>query len=193
MKHEIITLQKVRFICISKEIAATKGTEECPKFWNEFFREFVKPVIDGATPDAVQKAVFDNNVGKYAVCDCNRTARNCSNCGESALAECGGKFRYIIAGRYESGEVPEGMTLINLPDGEWVKFHFDGGMSGFQEQYPLVFKEWLPSHKNIASSIDMVVEWYDGDDVTSSDFKCGIMLHITQEDSYNPAVGLLLL
>lgn len=182
MKHEIITLQDVRFIGIPKKIAATKGSEECPKFWNEFFRKYVKPVIDGETPNAVQKAVFDNHIGQYAVCDCERTARNCCNCGESALAECGGKFRYIIAGKYEGGNVPEDMTLVNLPDGEWIKFHFDGGMDGFQKQYQSVFKEWLPNHRNIASCTDMVVEWYDGDDLTSPDFKCGIMLHITRED-----------
>lgn len=183
MKHEIITLQNVRFIGISKEIAATKGPEECPKFWNEYFQKFVKPVIDGAAPNAVQKAVFDNHIGQYAVCDCNRATRNCSNCGEAALSECGGKFRYIIAGKYEGGDIPKEMTLINLPDGEWIKFHFDGGMAGFQEQYPLVFKEWQPNHKDIVGIPDMIVEWYDGNNIISPDFKCGVMLHITRENN----------
>lgn len=178
MKHEIMTLQNVKVIGIAKDIAFTKGPEECPKFWNYFFHKYVKPVIDGATPDAVQKAVFDNHVGQYAVCDCNRAVRNCSNCGEAALAECGGKFRYIIAGKYEGGEVPEGMSLVVLPAGEWIKFHFDGGMSAFQEQYKSVFNDWIPSHKNIVNSPDMLVEWYDGDDMSSPDYKCGVMLHV---------------
>ena len=70
------------------------------------------------------------------------------------------------------------MTLINLPEGKWIKFHFDGGMSGFQTQYQLVFSEWIPNHKDIVDATDMIVEWYDGDDMTSPDFKCGLMLHI---------------
>lgn len=192
MKHEIITLQGVKVIGIAKEIPLDKGSEECPKFWNEFFQKYVKPVLDGATPDTVQKAVFDNNVGQYAVCDCNRAKRDCSNCGEDALAECGGKFRYIIAGKYEEGDVPEGMTLVDMPDGEWVKFHFTGGMSAFQEQYKSVFKDWIQTHKDMVGNPDMLVEWYEGDDITSPDYKCGVMLHIQKED-YNPAIGLLLL
>ena len=191
MKHEIITSQDVKVIGISKEMPFTKGPEECPKFWNEFFQKYVKPVIDGATPDAVQKAVFDNHVGQYAVCDCNRAKKDCCNCGEEALSECGGKFRYIIAGKYQGGYVPEGMTLIDLPDGEWIKFHFEGGMSAFQEQYNYVFKNWIPNHKDIVANSDMLVEWYEGDDISSPDYKCGVMLHIQQH--YNPAIGLLLL
>lgn len=183
MKNEVVTLHGVRVIGIAKEIAFAKGQEECPKFWNDFFKNYVKPVMDGKTPDAVQIAVFDNHVGQYAVCDCERSVRNCSNCGETALAECGGKFRYIIAGKYEGREVPEGMILVDLPDGEWIKFHFVGGMSAFQEQYMSVFKEWIPSHKEIVHHPDMLVEWYDGDDITSPDFKCGIMLHISGTES----------
>lgn len=179
MKHEVITLQDAKVIGIAKEIALSKGPEECPKFWDEFFQRYVRPVLSGAEPDAVQKVVFDNHVGQYAVCDCERAVRNCSNCGETALAECGGKFRYIIAGKYTGGDVPKGMLLVDLPDGEWIKFYFVGGMSAFQEQYISVFKEWIPNHKEIVRNPDMLVEWYDGDDITAPDFKCGIMVHIS--------------
>jgi predicted transcriptional regulator YdeE len=178
MKYGIIILQNVKLIGIAKEMAFSKGPEECPKFWKDFFEKYIKPVIDGATPTLLQKAVFDNHIGEYAVCDCKRPVRNCSNCGEAALAECDGKFRYIIAGKYEGGNLPESMTQIELPDGEWIKFFFVGGMSAFQEQYMSVFKEWIPNHKEIVRNPDMLVEWYDGDDMTSPDFKCGIMLHI---------------
>lgn len=182
MRQEIITMRNVKVIGIAKEIAFNKGPEECPKFWNAFFREYVKPVIDGAIPNPFQKAVIDNHIGRYAVCDCDLTNRNCCECGEDTLAECAGKIRYIIAGRYERGEVPEGMTLMDLPNGQWIKFHFDGGMTSFQQQYQAVFKQWMPTHKNEFGKLDMLVEWYDGDDITSPDFQCGIMLHISKTE-----------
>lgn len=190
MRFEIITMHNVPFIGVAKEIAMTKGSEECPKFWNEFFQNLVKPVLDGAKPNAVQKAVFDNHIGQYAVCDCDLAFKNCSKCNEKALVECGGRFRYIIAGKYEGGNTPQGMTLVSLPEGEWIKFHFDGGMSRFQEQYTLVFNEWIPGHKDIVSEADMLVEWYDGEEITSSDFKCGVMLHIKKDFGYSSAISL---
>ena len=85
----------------------------------------------------------------------------------------------MIAGKYSGGDVPKGMLLVDLPDGEWIKFYFVGGMSAFQEQYISVFKEWIPNHKEIVRNPDMLVELYDGDDITAPDFKCGIMVHIS--------------
>lgn len=180
MKYEIVTFQGNKAIGIAKEIDFQKGPEECPKFWEEFFMQCIKPVLDGNTPNPVQKAVMSNNVGQYAICDCDLIPRNCCKCSETNFNNCGHTFRYIISGIYRGGEIPEGMTLVDFPDGKWIKFHFEGGMGAFQQQYQLAFKEWIPAHKDIVVEPDMIVEWYDGNDINSPDFKCGIMLHISQ-------------
>ena len=40
------------------------------------------------------------------------------------------KFRYLIAGAYKGGDVPEGMTVYELPDAAWAKFKCVGPLPG---------------------------------------------------------------
>ena len=64
MKHEIVEMQDVQIIGMSKEIAFCKGQEECPKFWGEYVEKVIKPVVfEKKAPDAFQQAAFENEVG----------------------------------------------------------------------------------------------------------------------------------
>ena len=68
-------------------------------------------------------------------------------------------------------------NLFPIHSRKWLKIHFEGGMKAFQEQYEKFHKEWLPAHpeyKWAQNSCSM--EWYQGTDIQSPDYQCGVMM-----------------
>ena len=149
MKYEIITLENVQIIGMVKEIAFCKGQEECPKFWGEYVERIIK---------------IPNH--------------NCATCAELYFGACSkNTFTYVIGGIYKGGEVPQGMQLFPIHSGKWLKMHFEGGMKAFQEQYQMFYKEWLPQHSEFhCPNNAMTMEWYNGTDINSPDYQCGVMM-----------------
>ena len=181
MKHEIITLQDMQVIGISKEIAFHEASTECPKFWGEYVETIIRPfVFEKKAPTAFQQAAFDNGVGEFGLCTCNLPDHHCATCSEVNFGGCNQqKFTYVIGGRYKGGEVPEGMRLFSIPSGKWLKVHFAGGMQAFQKQFSIFHTQWLPAHPEYRwkrNSCSM--EWYSGMDIASSDYAYGIMIPI---------------
>lgn len=178
MKHEIIHLQHVQIIGMAKVIAFNHP-EECTIFWGEYAERIVKPVfMEGKKPDKFQQAAIENNVGEFGLCTCSIPDHNCGTCALDNFGKCStNTFTYIIGGVYKGGLVPEGMKLYPIPSGNWLKVYFEGGMSAFQQQFAQFHQEWLPAHpeykwaKNSCS-----LEWYKGNDITSPDYQCGIMI-----------------
>ncbi len=166
MKYEKITFSGLKLIGVAKEIPLAKGAEECPKFWNEFVGKYLKSTADGTEPASHQQAIRDNMIGEYAPCFCDMEK---------------GTFLYVIGGIYQGGDVPEGFALYNLPDGEWLKFEFEGGMEAFHQQYTEVYDKFLPAHPELQARMDINVEWYDGMDMNASDYRCGVMLPLKSE------------
>lgn len=183
MKHEIVTLENVQIIGMAKEIPFCKGEEECPKFWGEYMERIVKPVhFEHKSPDAFQQAAIDNEVGEFALCTCELPNHNCMTCSEVNFTACNNKtFTYIIGGRYVGGNVPKGMNLYPIHSGQWLKVYFDGGMQAFQQQYQLFFNEWLPQHPEFrCASNAQFIEWYQGADIQSPDYQCGVMMPLEE-------------
>ena len=182
MKHEIITLADVQIIGMAKEIAFCKGQEECPKFWGEYVERIIKPVfMEHKTPDPFQQAAIDNGVGEFGLCTCGIPNHNCMTCAEQNFGACNSKtFTYVIGGIYKGGSVPEGMRLFPIRGGKWLKVHFEGGMKAFQQQYQKFYKEWLPQHPEFRCPMNaMTMEWYNGTDIESPDYQCGVMIPLS--------------
>ena len=179
MKHEIIILADVQIIGMAKEIAFCKGQEECPKFWGEYVERIIKPVfMEHKAPDAFQQAAIDNGIGEFGLCTCDIPDHNCATCWEANFGACSkNTFTYVIGGIYKGGEVPEGMQLFPIHSGKWLKVHFEGGMKAFQEQYEKFHKEWLPAHPEYKwAPNSCCMEWYQGTDIQSPDYQCGVMM-----------------
>jgi len=69
MGHEIITIQDLQLIGISKQITSDQGYQECPKFWDEFRYAYFQPMYsDGQQPGPIQQAIIANQVGEFALC-----------------------------------------------------------------------------------------------------------------------------
>lgn len=178
MKNELVDLQNVQIIGMSKEIAFNNSSE-CSKFWGEYVERIVKPVyIEGKEPDGFQKAAVENNVGEFGLCTCTIPNHNCGTCSAVNFTACNTKtFTYVIGGIYKGGDVPEGMSLYPIKSGRWLKVHFEGGMAAFQQQFAEFHSEWLPAHPEYSCASDaQFLEWYCGTDINSPDYQCGIMM-----------------
>lgn len=183
MKHEIITLQDVQIIGMARDIQFNQP-EDCAKFWGEYVERIVKPVfIEGNEPDEFQKAAIENRVGEFGLCTCTIPNHNCATCGIQNFTSCNtNTFTYVIGGQYQGGNVPEGMKLFPIHSGHWLKVYFEGGMKAFQEQFAYFHQQWLPQHPEFQWACNSsCMEWYEGTDVNSPDYQCGILMPIMPE------------
>ena len=111
---------------------------EIPKFWNETCEKYANRVYAGNAPsNPYEQALVDNCIGEYGVC--------IDDIG-------GGKFRYLIAGKYTGGAVPDGMVVYEFPRNEWAVFDCINTR---------IFSEWLPGNPDYELSGNATVEWYD--------------------------------
>ena len=183
MKHEIIELHDVQIIGMAKKIAFNEAKEECPKFWGEYVEKIIKPVVfEKQAPNTFQQVAFANGVGEFGLCTCDIPNHNCAICAEMNFGACSkNTFTYVIGGIYKGGDVPEGMQLFPIHSGKWLKMHFEGGMKAFQEQYTKFHKEWVPAHPEYTwATNSCCMEWYQGTDIQSPDYQCGVMMPIEQ-------------
>lgn len=183
MKHEVIELQGTQIIGLAHEIAFKNAYTECPKAWASFAETIIRPVVfEKKQPDALQQAAFENGVGEFGLCTCNIPDHDCTSCAAHNFGCCNDRtFTYVIGGTYKGGSVPEGLKLFTIPGGKWLKVHFDGGMAAFQQQFGIFWKEWLPAHPEFRWARNTVsMEWYQGTDIQSPDYKCGLMFPLEQ-------------
>ncbi|MDE7390876.1 MAG: GyrI-like domain-containing protein [Treponemataceae bacterium] len=90
-----------------------------------------------------------------------------------------GKFRYLIAGAYKGGDVPDGMTTFDVPTGDWAKFRAVGPLPGsLQAVNTRVFKEWLPGNPDWEAAGQCTIEWYSTGDPNSPDYLSEIWLPV---------------
>lgn len=164
MNYKIEKMGEFTVIGFEKIINNKTAFKDCPAFWGEFTKSYMQPIMKKGKPETeIEKAVFDNCIGEYGVCVC----------------EGNDNFRYIIAGQYKGGEVPDGMTLYTFPDLDWVKFTTKGAMpKAIQELNNQIFSEFMPSHPEIELATIANIEWYSQGDTNSADYESGILIPV---------------
>ena len=93
----------------------------------------------------------------------------------------GGKFRYLIAGKYTGGDVPEGMVVYEFPRGEWAVFNCIGpNPETLQRVNTQIFREWLPGNPDYELCGNATVEWYDcvNGEMTDPDYHSAIWIPV---------------
>ncbi|MCQ2425482.1 MAG: AraC family transcriptional regulator [Lachnospiraceae bacterium] len=170
MDYTVSPMWGMKLIGFERTFSYEEGYREIPKFWDEICEKYCNHTIyAGLAPSCPEEqAIIDNCIGEYGVC--------IDDIG-------GGKFRYLIAGRYCGGEVPEGMALVELPQGEWAKFKAIGPIpEALQALNTRVFREWLPSNPDYEIAGGYNIEWYSCDgNQTDPDYESGIWVPVERK------------
>ena len=148
MDYKITDMPPIKLIGFAREFDMETSYKEIPQFWNEICEKYCYSRIYKGLPaeNDYEQAIMDNCIGEFGVCyECH-----------------GSRFKYLIAGRYTGGKVPEGMVLYELPAGKWAIFDAFGPCpEKLQELNTRIFKEWLPLNKDFEVREDCSIEWYD--------------------------------
>ena len=148
MDYKITPMFPFKLIGFQKEFSYVNSYQEIPKFWDEICEKYANNVYAGNEPaNGFEKAIVDYCIGEYAVC--------IDDLDDS-------KFRYLIAGKYTGGEVPEGMVVYEFPRSLWAIFECIGpNPETLQSINTRIFKEWLPNNQEYELFGNANIEWYD--------------------------------
>ena len=167
MDYRITPMFPFKVIGFQREFSYDTAYAEIPKFWDEMCEKYAYNVYAGNAPaNAYEKALVDNCIGEFGVC----------------IDDTGGEsFRYLIAGKYVGGEVPEGMALYEFPRGDWAVFDCVGPIpEALQSLNTRIFKEWLPGNPDYEICGNATVEWYDciNGEKTDPDYRSAIWVPV---------------
>ena len=148
MDYKITPMFPFKVIGFQKVFDNETAYTEIPKFWDEICEKFAYNVYAGNAPaNPYEQALVDNCIGEYGVC--------IDDIG-------GGKFRYLVAGKYTGGDVPEGMVVYEFPRSDWAVFNCIGPIPvALQSVNTRIFREWLPGNPEYELCGNASVEWYD--------------------------------
>ena len=170
MDYKIAPMFPFKIIGFQKVFDNETAYAEIPKFWDEICQKYANNVYAGNTPaNPYEQALVDNCIGEYGVC--------IDDIG-------GGKFRYLIAGKYTGGAVPEGMVLYEFPRNEWAVFNCVGpNPQTLQSVNTRIFSEWLPGNPDYELSGNATVEWYDciNGEMTDPDYRSAIWVPVKRK------------
>ena len=170
MDYKITPMFPFKVIGFQKEFDNETAYAEIPKFWDEICAKYAANVYAGNPPaNPYEQALVDNCIGEYGVC--------IDDIG-------GGRFRYLVAGKYAGGEVPEGMVVYEFPRGDWAVFNCIGPIpESLQTVNTRIFREWLPGNPEYELCGNANVEWYDcvNGEKTDSDYHSAIWIPVKRK------------
>jgi len=170
MDYYVEKMSGFQLIGMEREFPMEGSYQALPKFWDEFIGTHCAPLWAGKKPEtALEKAVCECNIGEFGVC-----------IDEGCPA---GRFRYMIAGRYDGREVPEGLSVFTLPALEWARFRCSGPMpESLQSVNTKIFREWLPGNPEFEIARGTNIEWYSMEKETSApDYESEIWIPVKRK------------
>ena len=148
MDYKITPMFPFKVIGFQKVFDNETAYTEIPKYWDEICEKYAFNVYAGNAPaNPYEQALVDNCIGEYGIC--------IDDIGD-------GKFRYLVAGKYTGGNVPEGMVVYEFPRSDWAVFNCIGPIpEALQAVNTRIFQEWLPGNPEYELYGNASVEWYD--------------------------------
>ncbi len=171
MDYKITPMFPFKVIGFQKVFDNETAYTEIPKFWDEICEKYAYNVYAGNAPaNPYEQALVDNCIGEYGVC--------IDDIG-------GGKFRYLVAGKYTGGDVPEGMVVYEFRRSDWAVFNCIGPIpDALQSVNTRIFKEWLPGNPAYELCGNASVEWYDcvNGEKTDPDYHSAIWVPVKRKE-----------
>ena len=151
-----------KVIGFGKDIPMNEGYTQCPKFWQRIFEQYLK----SPNPDTpIGKAILDNCVGELGVCIHEK---------DNAFDFC-----YMIAGFYQGGDLPVGMTMYEFKPSKWAKFTCVGALpNALQKLNDYIWQEWIPNSTYYEPMGESSIEWYSDGDPDSDDYVAEIWIPV---------------
>lgn len=171
MDYSIEKMDTFKVIGFAREFQGESSMQEIPKFWDEISGKYAMKIMQGEAPVSdVEKAFVINRIGEYGIC--------IDNTGKP------GYFRYMIAGKYMGGDIPEGMEVFDIPAQLWAKFKCTGAIpDALQNMTRQIWTDWLPANNEYELDGDISIEWYspNGKPI-DSDYQTGIWLPVRKSN-----------
>lgn len=166
MEYTVEHKEKFTVVGFARNFRFESSYQEIPAFWEEFSAQYCTPLLSGKEPQMPEeKAVCTHGIGEFGVC-----------VDEGGVPD---EFRYLIAGRYQGGPVPEGLELFEFPAMDWVVFPCRGPLPGtLQAINTKVFQEWLPGNTEYRITMDANIEWYSNGETDSDEYQAAIWVPV---------------
>lgn len=162
MEYTIEKMASFRVIGFERRFNNDSSYLEIPKFWSEMMGKSA-PITEKQG-----KIAWQCRIGEYGVCIDDIPG--------------GKEFRYLIAGKFGGGEIPEGMVTYTFPEMEWAKFPCRGPMPGaLQSVNTRIFKEWLPGNPDWEIAMPANIEWYACGDTDAADYQSAIWIPVKKK------------
>lgn len=169
MKYTIEAMRSFQVVGFERVISNKTAYQDCPAFWAETVGTYMAPITQhGGPATELERAICSNSIGELGVCICNEN----------------NTFRYFVAGFYQGGPVPEGLTLFTFPEMEWAKFTTHGKMpQSLQALNTELFTKWMPENEAYDFAMGANIEWYSTGDMNSDDYECGIWVPVRKKNN----------
>lgn len=166
MDFQLEERQSMQMIGFGRIFSYDTSYQDIPRFWTEFCGKYCRQDTP-ATPEeqAIRQTVAECIIGEFGVC--------------VEDIDDGEHFHYYIAGAYQGGKVPDGMSVFEIPAGEWAKFQCIGRIpQNLQTVNTRIFREWLPGNQEFEMSMPMSIEWYSDGNTESDDYVSAIWIPV---------------
>lgn len=166
MEFQLEKRQSMQMIGLGRIFSYDTSYQDIPKFWCEFCSRYCTQDTPAPPEEqAIRQTIAECIVGEFGVC--------------VEDIDDGEHFHYYIAGAYQGGAVPEGMSVFEIPASEWAKFNCIGRIpQNLQTVNTRIFSEWLPGNQEFEMSMPMNIEWYSNGNTESDDYVSAIWIPV---------------
>ena len=166
MEFQLEKRQSMHMIGLGRIFSYDTSYQDIPKFWCDFCSRYCTQDTPASPEEqAIRQTIAECIVGEFGVC--------------VEDIDDGEHFHYYIAGAYQGGAVPEGMSVFEIPASEWAKFNCIGRIpQSLQTVNTRIFSEWLPGNQEFEMSMPINIEWYSNGDTNSDDYVSAVWIPV---------------
>ncbi|MBR6469027.1 MAG: AraC family transcriptional regulator [Lachnospiraceae bacterium] len=154
-----------------KEMTFETHLEKIPVYWDEFGKKYgdmINTEFPARDLNAYEQALYDNRVSSYDA--------------YTTLGTNGDRCRFMIAGMYKGGDVPDGLEVWTIPGSLWAKFFCEGPLpaAGYSIKKYIWFK-WLPGNIDYELYGDYYITKYSPKmDTKDIHYKCEMWMPVRE-------------